>query len=76
MQNKLRRKWVMTIPGWAAALLLFFPIFWMIVTSFKTESDAIARIPHLFFSPPWRIIEPCRNGPATFTLPGTALRFR
>jgi sorbitol/mannitol transport system permease protein len=51
MRNKLLRKWSMTILGSTAALFLFFPIFWMIVTSVKTEGDAIARIPHLFFSP-------------------------
>jgi sorbitol/mannitol transport system permease protein len=51
MRNNLLRKCTVTIAGWAVALLLFFPIFWMIVTSFKTEGDAIARIPHLFFSP-------------------------
>jgi sorbitol/mannitol transport system permease protein len=51
MRNKRLRKWIMTILGWAAALFLFFPIFWMIITSVKTEGDAIARIPHLFFSP-------------------------
>jgi len=49
--SKLRQKWIMTILGWAVALFLFFPIFWMIVTSFKTEGDAISRIPHLFFLP-------------------------
>ena len=50
-RNGLRHKWIMTILGWAVALLLFFPVFWMILTSFKTEGDAISRIPHLFFSP-------------------------
>jgi sorbitol/mannitol transport system permease protein len=49
--SKLRRKWMMTIAGWAVALLLFFPVFWMILTSFKTETDAIARVPHFFFHP-------------------------
>ena len=49
--SKLRQKWIMTILGWTVASFLFFPIFWMIVTSFKTEGDAISRIPHLFFLP-------------------------
>ena len=35
--------------GWTVALLLFFPIFWMVLTSFKSEGDAIA--PRLLFSP-------------------------
>lgn len=37
--------------SWAVALLIFFPIFWMILTSFKTEMDAIATPPQLFFMP-------------------------
>jgi sorbitol/mannitol transport system permease protein len=35
--------------GWIVALALFFPIFWMVLTSFKTEGDAIS--PSLVFSP-------------------------
>lgn len=37
--------------AWIAALLFFFPIFWMVLTSFKTEGQAIAVPPELFFSP-------------------------
>jgi len=40
------------IPGvlaWAIALLLFFPIFWMTITAFKTEQQAYAS--SLFFIP-------------------------
>ncbi len=35
--------------GWGAALLLFFPIAWMVMTSFKSETEAI--LPSLTFSP-------------------------
>jgi sorbitol/mannitol transport system permease protein len=35
--------------GWGAALLLFFPIFWMVLTSFKSETQAIT--PGLVFIP-------------------------
>ena len=38
-----------TIVGWGTALLLFFPIAWMVLTSFKSEADAIS--PQGFFSP-------------------------
>jgi sorbitol/mannitol transport system permease protein len=38
-----------TIVGWGTALLLFFPIAWMVLTSFKSEADAIS--PQVFFSP-------------------------
>lgn len=51
MTSKLSHKIVMTILGWAVALLFFFPVFWMILTSFKTETEAISRVPHLFFAP-------------------------
>jgi sorbitol/mannitol transport system permease protein len=37
--------------SWLVALLVFFPIFWMILTSFKTEIDAFATPPTLFFTP-------------------------
>ena len=49
--STLRRTWALTLLGWSVALLLFFPIFWMILTSFKSEAEAISRIPHLFFTP-------------------------
>ena len=37
--------------AWSIALLLFFPIFWMFVTSFKTELQAISVPPSLIFEP-------------------------
>tara|TARA_R110002096_G_scaffold12990_5_gene46243 strand:- start:18242 stop:19072 length:831 start_codon:yes stop_codon:yes gene_type:complete len=37
--------------AWVAALLFFFPIFWMVLTGFKTEAQAIAIPPLLFFEP-------------------------
>ncbi|MGO1076866.1 carbohydrate ABC transporter permease [Inquilinus sp. CA228] len=40
-----------TILGWAVGLILFFPIGWMVLTSFKTEIDAFATPPSLFFIP-------------------------
>ncbi|MFD1381893.1 carbohydrate ABC transporter permease [Rhodanobacter aciditrophus] len=39
------------IASWTIALLLFFPIFWMFITSFKTELQAISVPPQLFFEP-------------------------
>jgi sorbitol/mannitol transport system permease protein len=41
---------VVTILAWTAASLMFFPIAWMVLTSFKTEVDAVAS-PSLIFSP-------------------------
>lgn len=37
--------------AWVVASLFFFPIFWMVLTSFKTELEAIAVPPSLFFEP-------------------------
>jgi sorbitol/mannitol transport system permease protein len=37
--------------AWTVALVLFFPIFWMVLTSFKTEIDAFATPPQFFFTP-------------------------
>ena len=37
--------------AWAIAILIFFPIFWMVLTSFKTEIDAFATPPQFFFTP-------------------------
>jgi sorbitol/mannitol transport system permease protein len=51
METTLTRKILITTVGWAVALILFFPIFWMLLTSFKTENGAIASPPQLFFTP-------------------------
>jgi sorbitol/mannitol transport system permease protein len=49
-QRKL--KTIMTgLFAWTIALVLFFPIFWMFITSFKTELQAISVPPVLFFEP-------------------------
>ncbi len=45
------RKMWMTALGWAASLVVAFPVFWMVLTSFKTETEAISRVPHLLFAP-------------------------
>jgi sorbitol/mannitol transport system permease protein len=37
--------------AWLAALLVFFPIVWMVLTSFKTEVEAVSTPPSLFFIP-------------------------
>jgi sorbitol/mannitol transport system permease protein len=42
---------VRTVAAWAVALLLFFPLGWLLLTAFKTELQAIAIPPELFFSP-------------------------
>ena len=42
---------IRTIAAWAVALLLFFPLGWMVLTSFKTELQAISVPPLVFFEP-------------------------
>lgn len=37
--------------AWAVAIIFFFPIFWMVFTSFKTDADAVKPEFLLFFSP-------------------------
>ncbi|KPY45365.1 carbohydrate ABC transporter permease [Pseudomonas syringae] len=37
--------------AWAMALVLFFPIFWMVLTSFKSEIAAFATPPQFIFTP-------------------------
>lgn len=47
----LGRKWAITFLGWSVAIVLFFPLFWMMLTSLKSEAEALSRIPHFFFTP-------------------------
>ena len=46
-----QHKTVATIAAWAVAFLIFFPILYTIITSFKSETEAIA----------WRAIARCRR---------------
>lgn len=50
MSHSRQKLWT-TALAWFIALLIFFPIFWMALTSFKTETEAIATPPSLFFVP-------------------------
>ncbi|EPC02064.1 mannitol ABC transporter permease [Litchfieldella anticariensis FP35 = DSM 16096] len=44
------KRLLLTALGWVVAGTIFFPIFWMVLTGFKTEAAAIAD-PSLIFSP-------------------------
>jgi sorbitol/mannitol transport system permease protein len=44
-----RRKTINTVVAWAIGLLIFFPILWTFLTSFKTEATAIADPPVFLF---------------------------
>lgn len=40
-----RRKLVVTLIAWAVGIVIFFPILWTVLTSFKTEAEAVATPP-------------------------------
>jgi sorbitol/mannitol transport system permease protein len=42
---------VRTVAAWLVTLLLVFPLIWLVLTAFKTELQAIAVPPQLFFTP-------------------------
>jgi sorbitol/mannitol transport system permease protein len=49
MRRSALQRILTPVLGWLVALLLFFPIGWMVLTSFKSEGDATS--PSLLFSP-------------------------
>ncbi len=51
MTDAEKKKLWLTLLGWTVALLVFFPIFWMALTAFKTEAVAVETPPSLFFAP-------------------------
>ena len=50
----IQRKTINTALAWAIGLLIFFPILWTILTSFKTEAQAI-NDPPLFLNFDWTL---------------------
>ena len=42
---------IRTVAAWLVTLLLVFPLIWLVLTAFKTELQAIAVPPQLFFTP-------------------------
>ena len=51
MEQSLAQRVLIFLLGWGVALALFFPILWMVLTSFKSEVAAIAVPPQIFFTP-------------------------
>ncbi|MBS1040212.1 carbohydrate ABC transporter permease [Gluconobacter cerinus] len=51
IKTKRSTKIAVTCLGWGIALWLFFPIFWMILTGFKSEVQAVSAPPQLIFAP-------------------------
>lgn len=54
--TKSRPRWELTVLAYLAAAVMFFPIFWMFLTGFKSEGDAIAIPPKLVFTPTFESI--------------------
>jgi sorbitol/mannitol transport system permease protein len=52
--HSVQRKTVTTAASWLAGLVIFFPILWMAITSFKTELEAV-NIPPSFLAFDWTI---------------------
>ena len=49
MRPSLLNRALTTVLGWGVAIALFFPIGWMVLTSFKSEQEAV--VPSLLFHP-------------------------
>ncbi|MBM7117477.1 carbohydrate ABC transporter permease [Archangium primigenium] len=50
-QRRRAAETLRAILAWLVALVVFFPIFWMVVTSFKTELGAFTMPPEFLFTP-------------------------
>ena len=50
-QKSTLNRIILPVLSWAVGLLFFFPIFWLVFTSFKTDADAV-KPEHLFFFTP------------------------
>ncbi|MEE2034547.1 carbohydrate ABC transporter permease [Rhodococcus chondri] len=50
-KRKSRKMNAWGVLAWIAALGFFFPVFWMVLTAFKQESDAYSDPPKFFFTP-------------------------
>jgi len=51
MRQSVAQQVFIFVLGWGIALILFFPILWMVLTSFKGEVAAIATPPQILFTP-------------------------
>jgi sorbitol/mannitol transport system permease protein len=47
--SSLQRRTATTVAGWIVGFLIFFPILWMVLTSFKTELEAFSTPPKFLF---------------------------
>ena len=48
IKDSRRSKLIYTIAAWTISGMIFFPILWTLITSFKTEAEAISASPSLY----------------------------
>jgi sorbitol/mannitol transport system permease protein len=58
-----------SLVAWVVAIFLFFPVFWMVLTSFKTEGSAYTYPPHFFFHPTLSEYSSVFSGAQSFVKP-------
>jgi sorbitol/mannitol transport system permease protein len=58
-----------TVATWIITIFLFFPVFWMVLTSFKTEGTAYTYPPRFIFHPTLAQYESVFSGGQSFTKP-------
>jgi len=67
-------RWTLNIVTLLLAFVMIFPVLWMVLTSFKTETMAIAFPPRLFFTPTFENwVQAVFNGPLLEFMGNTAL---
>jgi len=58
-----------SVTAWVVAIFLFFPVFWMVLTSFKSEGAAYTYPPRFIFRPILAEYESVFSGAQSFTAP-------
>jgi sorbitol/mannitol transport system permease protein len=58
-----------TLVAWVIAIFLFFPVFWMVLTSFKTEGTAYTIPPKFIFNPTLTEYDSVFGGAQSFLKP-------
>jgi sorbitol/mannitol transport system permease protein len=74
---RVRRRWrrqsgwgyFWSFVAWIIAIFLFFPVFWMVLTSFKTEGTAYTYPPKFFFHPTLSQYDSVFSGVQSFAKP-------
>ena len=70
-RRRRRSSWsyLWTLAAWVVAIFLFFPVFWMVLTSFKTEGAAYTIPPKFIFRPTLSEYDSVFAGVQSFTKP-------